>query len=332
MTIVLSGQYYRKSTLPFAGDLEMTFNLNSYAQTTQCTETAEMFVLDQKNYERLIEKRNPQCLDAMREALHEKLKLRMSWAQEEDLPLFRYFLYKLDERKRHEENKIKEHNRKRDMRETIDYWKSGKLSNGPLIDQYGPGSVFYTIRMRAKSRKNHLKVKAGAAAFGITKTLALMNRNQSGAYFSRKISGQNGLNGVSRYRMESEETNNKNAEDGESQMDIADGQKGAKNSQLLCENTRNSNTNSKNSNSRTSRNTTSRNDCSMDEFMNQELNELSLTRLETRIEEWHNRVNKLEEPKEMLSSRLDKKPLVKLARYNAEVSKLHITYLPLNAT
>lgn len=304
----------------------MTFNLNSYAQTSQCTETAEVFVLDHKNYERLIEKRNPQCLDAMREALHEKLKLRMSWAQEEELPLFRYFLYKLDERKRQEENRIREHNRKRDMRETIDYWKSGKLSNGPLIDQYGPGSVFYTIRMRAKSRRNNLKVKSGAAAFGITKTLALMNKNHSGAYLSRKISGQNGqngLNGASRYRINSEDTGiNRNSEEGERNMDTADGQKPSKDTKVFCENTRNSNITSKHSNSRTSRNTQSRADCSVDDFMNQELNELSLTRLETRIEEWHTRVNKLEEPKETLLSRSDKKPLIKLARYNAEVRKL----------
>lgn len=301
----------------------MTFNLNSYAQTTQCTETAEVFVLDQKNYERLIEKRNPQCLDAMREALHEKLKLRMSWAQEEDLPLFRYFLYKLDERKRHEENKIKEQNRKRDLRETIDYWKSGKIFNGPLIDQYGPGSVFYTIRMRAKSRKTHLKVKAGAAAFGITRSLALMNKNQSGAYFSRKIGGNNGLNETPRYKVRSgseSDENEMNNNSNENDMDTADGQTRARNSKIFCENTRNSNNTSKNSNERSSRTNNTRSSCSVYDFMNQELNELSLTRLETRIEEWHHRVNKLEEPDETLASKLDKKQhLVKLHRYNAEV-------------
>ena len=310
----------------FVGDLEMTFGLNSYAQTTQCTETAEMFVLDQKNYERLIEKRNPQCLEAMRADMHEKLKLRMSWSQEEDLPLFRYFLYKLDEKKRKDLNTIKEHNRKRDLRDTMDYWKSGKLSNGPLIDQYGPGSVFYTIRMRAKSRKNQIKMKSGAAAFGITKTMALMNKSHAGAYMSRKISGANGIMGLTRQMRDSDENdNNGNNDNGDTDMDTRDGQKTNDDSKVFCDNTRNSNNISKNSNSRISRNTQSRTDCSMDEFMNQELNELSLTRLETKIEEWHNRVNKLEEPKETLASKLDKKHLVKLHRYNAEVN-IHVSH------
>lgn len=297
----------------------MTFGLNSYAQTTQCTETAEMFVLDQKNYERLIEKRNPQCLEAMREALHEKLKLRMSWTNEEDLPLFRYFLYKLDERKRQELNKQKEYNRKRDIRETIDYWKSGKLSNGPLIDQYGPGSVFYTIRMRAKSRKNHLKVKAGAAAFGITRTLALMNKNQNGAYLSRKIAGRNGVTVGTNYKSRSG-NDGEDDNSSETEMDTADGQSRLKNSKVFCDNTRNSDGYNKNSDSRASRTqANSRSDCSVDDFINPEMNELSLTRLETRIEEWHTRVNQLEEPKETLHSKNDKNHLVKLHRYNAEV-------------
>lgn len=305
----------------------MIFGLSSYAETTQCTEAAEVFILDQKNFERLIEKRNPQSIDIMRDALHEKLTLRMSWAQENDLPLFRYFLYKLDEKNRQEINRLKEMNRRRDIRESIDYWKSGKLYNGPLIDQFGPGSVFYTIRMRAKSRRGPQKVKPTGLAFGITKSS--VNKNQSGAYFSRRsdlrasnlsINAQTGTvksiaGSKSTARKHGSEGTDEEESDSDQDMDLSDSSGPGKSRTL-----------SDGKNSKSLRSNKSRSSCSVDEFMNQELNDLTLTRLETKIEDWHKKVNKLEEGR---TSRLEKKHLVKLHRYNAEVrvykSKLNET-------
>ncbi|XP_060602621.1 uncharacterized protein LOC132755719 isoform X2 [Ruditapes philippinarum] len=300
------------------GDLEMAFGLPSYAETTQCTEAAEVFVLDQKNYERLIEKRNPQSLEIMRDTLHEKLKLRMSWAQEENLPLFRYFLYKLDERKRHELIKLKEHSRKRDLRESIDYWKSGKLFNGPLIDQFGPGSVFYTIRMRARSRRGPQRVKPSGMAFGITRS---MHKNQSGAYLSRRGDLRssnlsiNAQTGTVKSVSESKSALTKHGSDGtedelsdsDLDMDYTDSPS-SRRSRVMCDGKK----------SRGLKSNKTRSSCSVDDFMNHELNELALTRLETKIEEWHRKVNKLEETR---PSKADKKHLVKLHRYNAEESK-----------
>ena len=295
----------------------MAFGLPSYAETTQCTEAAEVFVLDQKNYERLIEKRNPQSLDIMRDTLHEKLKLRMSWAQEENLPLFRYFLYKLDERKRHEINKQKEYSRKRDIRESIDYWKSGKIFSGPLIDQFGPGSVFYTIRMRAKSRRGPQRVKPTGLAFGITRG---MNKNQSGAYLSRRgdlrgsnlsINAHTGTvksvpNSKSAITKQGSDGTEDELSDSDLDMDYTDSPN-LRRSKVMCDGQK----------SRSLRSNKTRSSCSVDDFMNQELNELALTRLETKIEEWHRKVNKLEDRR----PKTDKKHLVKLHRYNAEVNK-----------
>ncbi|XP_052798418.1 uncharacterized protein LOC128230299 isoform X2 [Mya arenaria] len=312
------------------GDLEMTFGLSSYAQTTQCTQEADMFVLGQKNYERLIEKRNPQSVDMMRDSLHEKLKVRMSWTQEDELPLFRYFLYKLDERMRHESNRLRDFNRKRDTRENIDYWKSGKLFSGPLIDQFGPGSVFYTIRMRAKSRRVPVRAKIGASGFGITRALAA-NRNQSGAYLSRRpdlrgsslnSNAQNGtvsnanntVNGniKSRHKYASSDSEGAGSES-DSDMDTVDGPSGLRRSKVVCDG-RGKSTHS----SRPNRNQNTRSSCSVDEMMNREMHELALTHLESRIEQWHTRVNKMEEVR---PSRQGRKHLVKLHRYSVEDSK-----------
>jgi len=309
------------------GDIEMTFGLPTYAQTVQCTEAAEMFVLDQKNYDRLIEKRNPQSLDLMRDFLHEKLQVRMSWAQDENLPLFRYFLYKLDERKRQESNRWKEFNRKRDLRETIDYWKSGKLNHGPLIDQFGPGSVFYTIRMKAKSRKGFVREKS-KNAFGVLRTFT-PQKNQSGAYFSRKgdyrnsnlnISSENGtaskLNSSNKATKQSRKhkfASSDDSDDGGSETDTdfdeIDGPVGSRapRGRLVCE-----------KGARKLRERKTRSSCSVEEMMNHELNELALSRLENRIDEWHSRVNKLEGER---PSRQNQKHTVKLHRYIAEVGR-----------
>lgn len=294
----------------------MAFGLSSYAETTQCTEAAEVFVLDQTNYERLIEKRNPQSLEIMRDALHEKLKLRMSWSQEDELPLFRYFLYKLDERKRYAINKLKEQCRKRNVRDTIDYWKSGKLFNGPLIDQFGPGSVFYTIRMRAMSRRGPQKVKPTGFAFGITRALAANKTQTSGAYLSKRVdnrSSELGINAqagtvaqlnTSKPKLGSDGTGDDES-DSDLDLDELDGPRPLK-SRLICDS----------KNSRYTKSYKSRSSCSVDEFMNQEINDLSLTRLETKIEEWHTKVNKLEDGR---ASKMDRKHMVKLHRYNLEV-------------
>jgi hypothetical protein len=52
-----------------------------------CLQETEIYVLDQRNYERLIEKRNPQVIEIIRKSVLEKYSLRMSWMQEKkDLP------------------------------------------------------------------------------------------------------------------------------------------------------------------------------------------------------------------------------------------------------
>ena len=297
----------------------MTMGLTSYAETAQCTQQAEVFVLNQKNCERLIEKRNPQALETMRDALHEKLKLRLSWVQDDELPLFTYFHYKLDERKRREKDRFREMRR---IRNNIFNWKSGNLKKGPLIDQYGPGSIFYKIRMREKAKRGPqtLSSKGGPRGFGITRHLFL-GKHHGAAYLSRKPIHENDTQyssytpelqtGTYRsYNSDSEGDENLSDYD----MDFVDSQKlssrGGKltRSQILCD----SSTASARSNVRAQK---LRNEKTIDDFKNMELSEFNLTRLETKIEAWHTRVDKIDE-----TSKASKKHLTKLHRYNAEVS------------
>ena len=300
------------------GDLEMAMGLNSYAETAQCTQLAEVFVLDQKNYERLIEKRNPQALDAMRDALHEKLKLRLSWVQEDELPLFKYFLYKLDERKRHENERYREMRR---YRNNTFNWKSGNLKKGPLIDQYGPGSIFYSIRMRDKARKGPqpLSGKGGSKGFGITRHL-MLGRHHGAAYLSRKPIHESDhhlytpevQSGANRsFNSDSEDDENQSDYD----MDYTDSRKSGRSgrrakSQILCEHA----PDSARANVKAQK---LRSEKTIDDYKNMELSEFNLTRLETRIEAWHSRVDEIDEG----TSKASKKHLVKLYRYNAEVRK-----------
>lgn len=134
----------------FAGDLEVAMGLNSYSQTVECTEESTIFHLDQRNYDRLIEKRNPQALEMLKDIVHTKLTLHFSRLPDEAIPLYRYFLYTMDE-------KEKDARRNASMPRTKTMQEAEvsieNLQKGPLVDMYGPGTVFYLIRKRAKEIK-----------------------------------------------------------------------------------------------------------------------------------------------------------------------------------
>ncbi|XP_021347854.1 uncharacterized protein LOC110446855 isoform X2 [Mizuhopecten yessoensis] len=135
--------------LEIIGDFELITGLPTYAQTVICTQEAEIYVLDQKNYDRLIEKRNPQVIEMMKGLLMEKYKLRLSWIQDKELPLIRFLLYKLEEKERQKRQRYLQRN----VTEKVADWPSDSARRGPFIDMYGPGSVFYSIRMREKQKK-----------------------------------------------------------------------------------------------------------------------------------------------------------------------------------
>ncbi|XP_070200517.1 uncharacterized protein [Littorina saxatilis] len=153
------------------GDVEMVLGVSTYSQTVICTEAATVFHLDQRNYDRLVEKRNPQTVDFMRDIVHTKLTLHFSRLSDDSIPMYRYILYTLDEKEREtreRRQKLKEQ-QERDRHTTVatpmteTQWEIENLQKGPLVNLYGPGSVFHWIRKKAKERQQkQTRAKAGA--------------------------------------------------------------------------------------------------------------------------------------------------------------------------
>ncbi|XP_063399051.1 uncharacterized protein LOC134683669 [Mytilus trossulus] len=133
------------------GDMEVAMELDTYSYTVTCIQETEMYVLDQKNYERLIEKRHPQTIEKIKNSVQEKYSLTLSWIKDKkEIPLFRYLIYKIQKKER--KQKIKQKEIKGQDKKIADDWIASSLKTGPLVDMFGPGSVFHIIRMKAKQR------------------------------------------------------------------------------------------------------------------------------------------------------------------------------------
>ncbi|KAJ8300802.1 hypothetical protein KUTeg_022321 [Tegillarca granosa] len=132
------------------GDLEVLLDIDTYMQTAVCTEKTEVLVLEMKHYERLFVKRHPRTIEAMRELLKVKLDTRRSLlTKQDDIPFLRLL-----------QNRILAINAPKlpDMKRKVPHSVSAAEREflnhkGPLIDAYGPGSVWYVIRERDKMKK-----------------------------------------------------------------------------------------------------------------------------------------------------------------------------------
>jgi len=71
----------------------------TYTQSVRCTSDTQCFVLDTKNFERLVanRKQNPTTMDVMREYVKAKLATRLTIKQAELIPLLSYMHQKLTE-------------------------------------------------------------------------------------------------------------------------------------------------------------------------------------------------------------------------------------------
>ena len=144
------------------GDLEMAMGLSTYSQTVECTEESIVYHLDQRNYDRLIEKRNPATLEMLRDIVHTKLTLHFSRLHENSIPLYRFFLYTLDEKEKESRDAPRTSRSKPQQTTEVNV---DNLHKGPLVNMYGPGSVFFLIRKRAKEMKLRQRGR-GVAAVG----------------------------------------------------------------------------------------------------------------------------------------------------------------------
>ncbi|XP_052066691.1 uncharacterized protein LOC127706236 isoform X3 [Mytilus californianus] len=276
------------------GDMEVAMDLHTYSYSVTCIQETEIYILDQKNYERLIEKRNPQVVEMIRNSVLEKYSLRLSWMQDKkDLPLFRYLLYKIEENERKKKLKKEELMRQDKERDTTDDWMVSSLKKGPLIDMFGPGSVFYSIRMKAKQREmEKLSYKAR-----VDKRRVLSERKSPAQTKPIQVQGANPTSFVTqafknKYDVEIGAYDFSSEDDVEN--DSVDGN--TSRSQLICDKSRNAHSAMK--------------ETAETDFEDWESSDANLCKLENRLQNWYKHFGDNGKKRDV--------SIVKLRRYQSE--------------
>lgn len=129
--------------------MEVLLGMDTYMQTAVCTEKVDVLVLEMKHYERLFIKRHPRTIEDMRRVLELKLETRMKLlSNKSDIPFLSRVKTKLNMMNNPQPvAKIEKELPSQKMAE-----KEFLNHKGPLVDMYGPGSVFYMIRVREKTK------------------------------------------------------------------------------------------------------------------------------------------------------------------------------------
>nr|KAI8748793.1 hypothetical protein BgiMline_018225 [Biomphalaria glabrata] len=132
------------------GDVEMTMELQTYMQTAVCKEFTEVLVLEYKHYERLFTRRHPRTIEAMRDDIGVRLASRLFLLHSsQDVPFLRHLIKIIESR-----NKPQTQTEKYREEYTVSTAERDFLNHkGPLIDLNGPGSVFFLIKLREKTRQ-----------------------------------------------------------------------------------------------------------------------------------------------------------------------------------
>ncbi|CAH1803174.1 unnamed protein product, partial [Owenia fusiformis] len=170
-------------------DTEVAMDLTTYAHSACCTQDTEVFFLNLKNYERLVVKRNNRTVQLLKDSIETKLKCRLSRLADFQIPLLRYLYFKL---------------KSRDMLMTLknevedNHMTKFDPPRGPMVDQFGPGSVFHRIRMRDKRRRYRDAINKGLAPKFAGVNLAkkqIMDSHQDGLNHHLEPNTNSNLNG-----------------------------------------------------------------------------------------------------------------------------------------
>lgn len=217
----------------------------------------------------------------------------------QELKLFRYFLYKIEENERKKILKREELMRQDKENDNVDDWMAPSLKKGPLIDMFGPGSVFYAIRKKAKQREmEKLSYKARS-----DKRRGLGNGKSPRpvVVLQNKYTGQTARNThvnhayKSRYDVENGANDFFDEEDVDYYETLEPGSRG----QIICEKGRHAHSVAKDSTP----------DADFDDW---ESSDANLCQIEDRLQSWYSNLSSG-------SKKMDKS-VVKLHRYQAEVS------------
>lgn len=147
------------------GDVEILLGLSTYMQTVRCTANTECFVLDTKNFERLVGKKsNAQTTDIMRSYVIAKLSTRMNMRHADLIPLLGYLHQKLTEQTLPPQKKIEPFKTTKalpdtdeEMQHLLQYFREGR--DVMLIKPGVPGLVYYKELMHQKAENRALQRK-----------------------------------------------------------------------------------------------------------------------------------------------------------------------------
>lgn len=143
------------------GDTEILMNLSTYLYTIKCTANTEVFILDTKNFERLVGKKNMTTLDIIREYVKSKLKTRIEMKNGHLVPLLPYLHFKLTEQTLPVEKPLPPIKNSKQLpdkeyqtKQLLNLFKEGKAV---LVEPSVPGVHYYKELMleKAKARERN---------------------------------------------------------------------------------------------------------------------------------------------------------------------------------
>ncbi|XP_052808059.1 uncharacterized protein LOC128236936 isoform X3 [Mya arenaria] len=157
------------------GDIESLMNLGTYIQTVRCTSDTHCFVLDTKNFERLVSNRkaNPTTMDVMREYVKSKLATRMRMKQADLIPFLGYLFQKLNEQMLPQAKKVEPFKMSKsipgadeEVAHLLQYFREGQ--DVMLLKPIVPGVVYYKELMHEKAKlRAQQKIASGKAGDSI---------------------------------------------------------------------------------------------------------------------------------------------------------------------
>lgn len=152
LTYILDYVLSDRTVFIVLGEVEVLMEMDTYMTTAVCTERTEVLVLEMRHYERLFVKKHQRTIDTMRRNLEKKLVTRTSVLKEYDVvPLLKLLQMKLH--LLHNPPPAADDNKKKRPETSVQIAEKLFFNHqGPLLDIEGPGSVFYMIRARQRSK------------------------------------------------------------------------------------------------------------------------------------------------------------------------------------
>ncbi|OWF38204.1 hypothetical protein KP79_PYT19415 [Mizuhopecten yessoensis] len=165
------------------GDIETLMNFNTYMQTVKCTSNTEVYILDSKNFERLVGKRNLSTTEVMRAKVIEKLKTRVDSKHGHLVPLLKFLHFKMNEQSLPPPRELPKLKTTKVLPDKdvqnlflLQAFKSGKA---PLVEPIVPGTLYYKDLMKEKAKSREMQRKAeGKTVASTTSTLRANKRNK----------------------------------------------------------------------------------------------------------------------------------------------------------